>query len=204
MSKEQEFLLNAPKTKRGERTLEKITTSAEELFATNGYTDTSVTDITKKADVGAGTFYIYFESKLSLYKYILMRYNTRIRYHIQKRIEHCKTREEMEKEGLRAWLDYVTEHKFVFNITWESFFIDQDLFQNYFRSFSDSYVRGLQESTKKGQLKEMDPAILSYVLMGIANFVGLYWVIFQGEENNDYPVEQVIDILKHGIFPSKK
>ena len=204
MSSEQEFLLTVPKTKRGEKTLDKITSAAEELFATNGYTDTSITDITKKANVAAGTFYIYFESKLSLYRYILMRYNKKIRHQIQERIQSCTTREEMEKEGLRAWLDYVTKHKFVFNITWESFFIDPELFQNYFTSFSDSYVRGLNESTEKGQLREMDSAILSYVLMGIANFVGLYWVIFQGKDNNDYPVEQVIDILKNGIFPQER
>ena len=36
---------------------------AEELFLTNGYEETAVSDIVKKAEVAQGTFYYYFKSK---------------------------------------------------------------------------------------------------------------------------------------------
>jgi len=42
---------------------ERIFHSALELFATKGYTETTVGDITEAADVGKGTFFNYFPSK---------------------------------------------------------------------------------------------------------------------------------------------
>jgi AcrR family transcriptional regulator len=36
---------------------------AEELFLENGYEETAVSDIVKKAGVAQGTFYYYFKSK---------------------------------------------------------------------------------------------------------------------------------------------
>jgi AcrR family transcriptional regulator len=44
---------------------------AKELFATKGFKDTGVADITQKAGVGVGTFYNYFPSKDKLFAEIL-------------------------------------------------------------------------------------------------------------------------------------
>lgn len=42
---------------------EELMDVAEELFLINGYDETPVSDIVKKAQVGQGTFYYYFKSK---------------------------------------------------------------------------------------------------------------------------------------------
>ena len=58
-------LVNLPKTKRGQATLDRICSSAEQLFFKKGYHATSINDITYKAKVAPGTFYIYFTDKVS-------------------------------------------------------------------------------------------------------------------------------------------
>lgn len=45
--------------------------NAMDLFINKGFEKTTITDITKKADVGTGTFYNYFNSKEDLLQYIL-------------------------------------------------------------------------------------------------------------------------------------
>ena len=196
------MLINAPKTARGRETLERICRAAEQLFGEKGYHGTMISDITKLAHVSAGTFYIYFESKLSLYRYLLSQYGHLIRKHVSMAVANCKTRREAEREGLRAWLGFVAEHRYVFNITWESLFIDQELFDDYYATFSAAYAEHLRDSQEKGEVKGIDPEVLSFALMGINNFIGLRWVIFKKEQDLDYIVDEVMKLLE-GMFFDK-
>ena len=59
------------KRKKRERLLNK----AYELFATKGFTNTSISDIVENADVAKGTFYLYFKDKYDL-KDKLVEYKT--------------------------------------------------------------------------------------------------------------------------------
>ena len=97
-------LVNQPKTKRGQATLDRICAAAEQLFFKKGYHGTSINDITYKAKVAPGTFYIYFTDKLSLYKYLLISYSHQIRMNIAKDVKDCKNRKEIERLGLKSFL----------------------------------------------------------------------------------------------------
>ena len=61
-----------PKTKRGKATLNKLIKAAAQVFYEKGFHNGSISDITRLAGVGNGTFYIYFDSKLSAYRYLLI------------------------------------------------------------------------------------------------------------------------------------
>lgn len=197
-----QLLANYPKTRRGQETLNRICTAAEELFCEAGYYGTSINDITNRAGVGAGTFYIYFESKLALYEYLLLEYGHRIRKHLSMAVAGCTTRREMEREGLRAWLEFIVEHKYVFNITWEAMFIDKRLFDDYYANFSRAYMKHLALAQDEGEVRDIDPEVLSFALMGVTNFVGLHWVVFKEEKNFDYVVDQTMKFLD-GMFTDR-
>ncbi|EGO64125.1 TetR/AcrR family transcriptional regulator [Acetonema longum] len=71
-----------------ERTNELID-AAEELFLTNGYDKTSVSDIVKKIGVAQGTFYYYFQTKEEILDAIAVRYFTMIMRECDK-IDRCQ------------------------------------------------------------------------------------------------------------------
>ena len=52
--------------RRRQETLHKLMNAAIQLFATQGYSQTAVEDITEAADVGKGTFFNYFPTKDAL------------------------------------------------------------------------------------------------------------------------------------------
>lgn len=199
-----EQLVNQPKTKRGQKTLENIVRAAEELFFEKGYHATSIIDITNEADIALGTFYIYFKDKYSLYKYLLMIYSHDIRKAISVDIKKTHTRYEAEKIGLRAFLQYIRDNKHVYNIIWESLYIDKNLFVEYYENFAQRYIKGLVDAQGKGEVVDVDPMILSYFLMGVSNFIGLKYVMFD-EENEDFDqvVDKVMEILEAGMFLKK-
>lgn len=193
-------LIKEPKTKRGEKTLLKILNASEFLFFEKGYHSTSIGDITKKAKIASGTFYIYFNDKYSLYKHLLIEYSHRIRKYIALAVEGSSSRIEMERAGLKAFLRFTYENKHAYNIIWESLYIDYNLFKDYYESFAMRYVKGIMASQLKKEVVDVDPLVVAYVLMGINNFVGLKYVIFDDKSNYDKVVDDVIKILAHGLF----
>ncbi len=56
-----------------------IFNSAKELFSIKGFKDTNVSDITKMAGIGVGTFYNYYSSKEGLFIEILKEENKKVK-----------------------------------------------------------------------------------------------------------------------------
>lgn len=197
-------IVNIPKTKRGQATLDKICEAAEILFYQKGYHNTSIIDITNVSGIALGTFYIYFKDKYGLYKYLLLRYSHRIRMEISAATKDAETRLEKEKIGLKTFLEYIRDNKHAYNIIWESLYIDKELFKNYYDVFAERYSKGMIEAQKDGEVIDADPMVLSYFLMGVSNFIGLKYVMFDDKnENYDQVVDQVMEILENGMFVRK-
>lgn len=194
--------VNQPKTKRGQATLDRLCDAAEQLFYKQGYYATSINDITSKAKVAPGTFYIYFADKISIYKHLLVNYSHDIRKYIAVRIKEANvsTRKEAERIGLRAFLEYIKENKSMYNIIWESLYIDKRLFIEYYSDFAKNYAFHIEEAIGKGQMKDYDPEVVAYLLMGISNFIGLNWIMFSERTDVDRAVDEVMKILEEGLF----
>ena len=195
----EEYIIK-PKTKRGEATLEKIIDAASAVFYEKGFHGGSIADITQRAGVGNGTFYIYFDSKLSVYRYLLVEYGKRIRAASTQAIAGCANRKEAERLGIRSFFEFVLEDQGIFNIIWESLYIDKTLFDDFYTTFSKSYVSRLKQAQADGEVRDIDPKVLSYVLMGITNFVALNSLVLKQENNVDHLVDEVMKVLENGIF----
>lgn len=195
-----------PKTKVGEKTFHKIIRTGKKLFANNGYHSTSINDIIAKSKVAAGTFYIYFDNKLALYLYLLDEYRISIRQASSKAIEGLHTRVEIEREGLKAFIEYVKKDPLAYKVVWESLFVDPEIFKEYYESFSAAYVNKLQKFVDNGEVRQdINLETVSYVLMGISNFVGLQ-ILFRDkvtEAEIDFVVDESMKILHDGIFVKK-
>lgn len=188
------------KTKVGEKSFNKIIKAGKQLFAKSGYHSTSINDIIAKANVAVGTYYIYFNSKLALYHYLLDEYQEKIRQAARIATKDLTSRKDIERAGLKAFIMYVIKEPLAYKLIWESLFVDQKLFIDYYSTFSKSYVQNLQ---KYGDVREdIDLETVSYILMGIANFVGLQ-ILFKNKANEkdvDFVVEESMKLLDKGLF----
>lgn len=192
--------VNIPKTARGQETMEKICRAAEELFSQKGYYNTSITDIAKKAEVAPGTVYIYFKDKKSIFKYLLEDLSHNIRKEIAIATKDCKSRYEEEKIGFRVFFDFARKHIGLYKIIWESQFVDEELFKDYYDNFANRYMKRIKEAQQNGEIADMDPETLAYCLIGITNFIGLKWVIFNDKPVPDQVIHNIMKLLKSGMF----
>ena len=194
--------VNRPKTKRGEQTLKRICDAAEELFSQCGYYNTEVQDITKKAGVATGTFYIYFQDKVSVFLHLLDNLGRKLRREIKlaKLNAPGLSFVESERVTFRAWFSFVREHIGIFHICWQALFIEPEFFKEYYERFSAGYIDEILKAKDSGELRDFDPKLLSYVLMGVYNFVALKYMIFDESGPDDDAIDQLIDMLSKGIL----
>ena len=195
-----------PKTNTGQKTFDKIIRAGKKLFASNGFQATSINDIIAKAKVAAGTFYIYFDNKLALYLYLLDLYRTSIRKASSNAIQGLPSRLEMEREGLKAFIKFVRKDPLAYKLVWESLFVDFNIFKDYYVDFSKSYIYHLEKYVGLGEVRhDIDLETVSYVLMGISNFVGLQ-ILFKEtitDEELDHIVNEAMKLLEAGLFIKK-
>jgi AcrR family transcriptional regulator len=192
--------INLPKTKLGLAKMNKLLDAAEELFTKNGFHGTSISDICKAAGTAVGTFYIYFETKTDVYRYLMWKYQREIKRLLAESIKFCNTRYEMEREGIKCFIKFAIQTPNVYNIIWGSLSIDQRLFNDYYSSFAESYTKALKKCSDEVEIS--DPTTVAYMLMGISNFVGLRAIF---EDMNDDHIDRLIDetvmpVLSNGIF----
>ncbi len=195
--------IRLPKTTTGYKSFYKIIEVSKKLFAEKGFLATSTNQIISEAKVAIGTFYIYFDDKRAVYDYLLNDYSRQIRKEIQNAIKDLPTRYEKEKEGLKAFIKFSLNDRLSYRIIWESMFVERELFVNYYKRFSEIYMKQLHQAVQTNEVdRKIDLETLSYVLMGIANFVGLQ-IIFKDKVTDtdiDNTVNHVMYILQHGMF----
>jgi len=100
--------LTAPPSRRQRRSAElreRLFRSALQLFASKGYAETTVEDITESADVGKGTFFNYFPSK----EHILMAFGEMQLAKLESVIREARASDQPMYEVLRSLVMRMTE-----------------------------------------------------------------------------------------------
>lgn len=206
MTMDYRTLISKPKTKKGRETLNRIVSAAAQVFYEKGYHSASINDITRLAGVASGTFYVYFDGKYNLYKFLLLQCSHMIRKYLNNAVKDCKTRREVEEVGLREWLKFVQNNKYMYHVIWESLYIDKELFVEYYVNFAKKYIIGLDAAKEDGEVDpNINSEVLAYTLMGASNFLGLNWGLFKDYPNDcEEVVRSFMRILDGGIFTDKE
>jgi AcrR family transcriptional regulator len=191
-----------PQTARGRKTREELLRAAEEVFGAKGFDNASITDITQRAGVAQGTFYVHFEDKRAIFVELVEALGTGLREEIRQALEGLTNRLDVEREGFRAFFRYSAQHRGLYRIVRQAEFVDEEVFRAYYRRMAEGYVRGLRRAMDAKQLRRMDPEILAYCLMGIADFLGLRWVLWEQGADLDRLVEAAMSFVQQGIQPS--
>ena len=189
------------KTSRGEATRQKLLAAAEEIFGTKGYFRTSVVDITLKAGVAQGTFYVYFPGKKDIFEELVKELSHNLRREISQDVTDVKNRMEAEERGLAAFFDFIKEHRNLYRIVQEAQFVDEELYKWYYRRFAQGYIKGLEGAMTSGEFRDLDPETVAYALIGMAEFLGRRWVLWEEREMPQEVLEAALTLVMQGLLP---
>lgn len=194
-----ELAAGMPKTARGAATRRAILEAAERAIGRQGFNEASIGSITREAGVAQGTFYIYFASKDEVFSELVAEMGRMLRHAISEATSGYADRLEAEREGLRAFLGFVSAHPELYRIVQEAQFVDRDAYLAYFRTFADGYREGLERAAGNGAIRPGDAEVRAWALMGIARSLGEFQVVFGGKTPLDTMVEVAHDLIENGL-----
>ncbi|EAR09717.1 TetR/AcrR family transcriptional regulator [Reinekea blandensis] len=191
----------APKTRRGQATLEKILLAAESEFAEKGFHDGSISGIAHRAGIGQGTFYLYFKCKEDVLRELVLFINRSLRALLSEAIIDVSDRIDAERIGLRTFLEYIQAHPGLYRILQESQFVDPEVYRAYYESFAQGYNDALMAAQQRGGIRDGDTEAWTWSMMGMMHFIGQRFVVWDTERTLDDIVDSTIDLLSHGLKP---
>jgi len=193
--------LPAPKTKRGERTRQKILDAAEREIGARGFSDASIATITAEAAVAQGTFYLYFRSKEEVLRELVLRMGRRLRHHLTRATMEAPDRLQAERLGIRAFLQFVRDNPNLYRVVAESQFVDPAIHRAYYEEFAAGYRTGLEQAAARGEISPGDAEVRAWALMGVTDMVGRRYSLYDEAGPLDDAAEAAFDFIANGIAP---
>lgn len=190
-----------PATARGLRTRRRLVAAAEVVFGEKGFEAASISDITRQAGVALGTFYVYFPDKQALFVEVVDGLGERLREALAEGIAAAGTGDRLavERAGFDAFFRFVSRHRLLYRVVRQAEFIDQECFRRYYRGFAEPYARALERAQAAGELRRLDPEALAYALMGIADFLGMRYVLWGRGRQAGAALEAAVDFIRGGM-----
>ncbi len=192
-----------PATARGQRTRNKLLDAAEQVFGIQGYDRASIVEITQLAGVAQGTFYVYFESKKSIFIELVETLGTNLRATLREAVAGIDTRLEVERVGLEAFLQFISSHEHMYKIVRQCEFVDEEVYRAYYTRMAAGYVAGLKGAMKRGEFRKLNPEAVAYALMGIFDFVGMRWILWEGKKPPKRIFDDVFALVAYGLTPDE-
>lgn len=186
---------------KGEATRQRLMDAAEEIFGTKGFYQTSVSDITQKAGVAQGTFYLYFPTKADIFRALVEHLSHTLRKETEIATRTATDRLDAERLGVETFYTFVDKHRNLYRIIRQAEFVDEELYKWYYNRMATGYSRKLAQAMERGEIRKMDPDMLAWCLMGISDYTGQRYVLW--EEQNKADAAQVIDLIRSGLAPEK-
>ena len=187
-----------PATARGKRTVRSLLQAAASAFSEHGYHRTSVAAICRHAELANGTFYQYFPNKESIYLELVADTSGELLNHLDDSTADGDPVLEQLIDALRAYWRFIRTHADRHQIMREAEFVRLETSETFYRRLGAFYRSRVERGQRRGEIADVDPDALAYALIGLSEFVGLRYLIWD-HDFADPVVDAVADLLRHGV-----
>ena len=201
-SSESAVIRNEPATARGRATRQTILDAAESVFGECPYEKSSISEITRRAGVAQGAFYLYFPNKKAAFIELIHVLNHNMRRSMAEAIEGLDDRLEVERAGFKAFFEYIAQHRGLYRMVRESEFVDPETHRWHYETIAKSYVAGLEKAQGSGQVcHDISAETMAWTLMGAGELIGARFVVWQGEPLPDSVIDEVGELAARAVRP---
>lgn len=190
-----------PRTERGRKTLRKLLDAAAQEFAEKGFHEASISGITRSAGVALGSFYTYFDSKDAIFRALVSDMSNGVAAAAREALDPAMDALEIEREALRAFLEFAGEHKEIYRIIDEAEFVDPESYRTHYETIGLRIEERLQRGGESGALAPGLGTPEAWALMGMNVFLGLRYVIWAREGDPDFAeiAQRANTLLARGV-----
>lgn len=174
-----ESVAQEPPSRRGERTRARILESAEEVFGERGFHEASIVEITSRAGVALGTFYVHFPSKKTIFDELIRTRGRELRDTLHASLQPGRSRRQIEEDGFRRYFEWIAKHPKLYRVARQAEFVDPALMREFYELFAGTYAQALAKAMGEGQISQTDPDVLAWAVMGAADFVAMRFSVWE-------------------------
>lgn len=189
-------------------TRERLLVAAREIFAAQGYHNTIISDIVKKAGVGQGTFYRNFTNKREIFEALLEMLMGRLLSSFSDMSTDLPTSSEQYRQSsiraIRKMIDIVLQNRDLVTILLkEAVSVDREIerkilgFQIRFAELAKFY---LDHAIEKGFARRCNSDIVSKSIVGLGlSFLSMWLDNLLDENDIDSIIKEVVDFAFFGL-----
>jgi AcrR family transcriptional regulator len=181
--------------KGNETTRQKILEAAVEVFYERGFLETKVDDISNKAGISHGTFYIYFKNKREVL-WDLVEQTFNVLYEITEEPWQKGNFYNSLEESLRGFFYVFQKHVKVIRCWKEVSLTDpafMELWDKLTQKITSRIQKNIEHSMKKSIYRELNPVIAAQALSGMVEHFA--YILFIKGDNYTYNLEEVVKAL---------
>lgn len=189
-----------PLTKRGAATRNKVLEAAEQVFADLGYHEASIVKITERAGVALGTFYLYFDSKQSIFEALVIDLNRRVRHSMSEAMAGASNRIDAERAGFEGFFRFTAEHPALYRVVREAEFVSPATLRLHYERIVSGYADGLRAAQERGDIDDgLDPEVAAWALMGAGELIGMRYLLWERDADGRPPA-RLDPVAQEGIM----
>jgi len=188
-----------PLTPKGIKTHKNLLEAAEETYASKGYFNTSIVEITQKAGVAQGTFYVHFSSKQEIFEELIKKLSRDFATELYKETVKADNIKEELVIRIRFLFRWMKIHRNLFSLVEQAILVNEDLYRRFYENAISSYEKVLKAGMKTGEFKHLDTETMAYSLIGLTGLVGSRWIYLEDKEVPDYILDDVFKLIFHGL-----
>lgn len=136
---------------------EQILDAAARVIGRHGYAGCSISRVAARAKVAHGSVYLHFSSQQDLFDEVLLDSVTRLLDAVGKATRGARSVRELEEKGLRANLQYLTDHPWLYRVSSEAEVYAPEAFRRHFDEINQRYRSSLRRLLR-GEVAN-DPAL---------------------------------------------
>lgn len=184
------------------KTKRAIFESAVKVFSNCGYTGATMDEVVARAGVAKGSLYYHFKSKEELFIFIIKEGVDLIHEEVDNATKGMDNPYEIIQESVKVMLKYVYENKDLFKVIISQLWGTEernDMLREEIKLLIDSSTSKFKAGILGGFIKDEDPELLSYSLVGVLVSAALYEIINEKEYNHEEVAKKFMKYFEYGI-----
>lgn len=171
-----------------------ILRAAEKLFSSKGFFSTTIADIVEKAGVSRGTFYLYFKDREQVFAALLSRTVDEM-FSLSASRQTGSLQERVESAN-RAYLEAFRRHRSFMRSALQVATFDPGVakaLKGLRGKFVERIRTHLDRAIARGECRDIDPAITSFLLVIMVEFTAYAWLSFGWQpDGDDFDFDKVV------------
>jgi AcrR family transcriptional regulator len=185
--------------RRKQRTREELAAAATRVLAEKGL-EAKIADIARAADVGVGTFYLYFETKEALYDALVEDGVARLQATVDAAREGIDDPVGQTRAATAALCRFATENREIFKIVFSPTAAPREVVRRVQAHFAADIEGNIRAGIERGVFGAVAPVIAAQALVGMSTQLLAWW-----SEHEAVPVdwleETIITLTLRGLGP---